>query len=236
MQGLDAFIAWLKQLQFDVIEYTLLALGATLLCITVHETCHGLVAYWLGDRTAKNAGRLTLNPLKHIDLIGLVMMAFCQFGWAKPVPVDMRNFQHPKRGMALTALAGPVSNLLLGYLAHVLALSLMCLNVVVHSGFWSAVLEFLSLFFRYVEIFCAGLVVFNLFPIQPLDGSKIVFSLLPDRWYLKLMRYERFGALLLVALLFFGVLDKPLVSLRDGLLNFWKLTGRWSYDLFMILR
>ena len=109
---MDGFVAWLKQLQFDGVWQTAVLVAASLLCITFHETCHGLVAYWLGDPTAKRAGRLTLNPLRHIDIGGLLMMALFRFGWAKPVPVDMRYFKHPKRDMALTAAAGPLSNIL----------------------------------------------------------------------------------------------------------------------------
>ena len=97
----------------DILIYVIPAL----LCITIHETCHGLVAYKLGDPTAKNAGRLSLNPIRHIDWVGLAMMVVFHFGWAKPVPVDMRNFKNPRRGMAVTALAGPVSNLLLAIVA-----------------------------------------------------------------------------------------------------------------------
>ena len=117
---MDGFVAWLKQLQFDGVWQTAVLVAASLLCITFHETCHGLVAYWLGDPTAKRAGRLTLNPLRHVDIGGLLMMALFRFGWAKPVPVDMRYFKHPKRDMALTAAAGPLSNVLLAYLAVLL--------------------------------------------------------------------------------------------------------------------
>ena len=117
---MDAFRAWLGQLQFDGVWQTVVLVAASLLCITFHETCHGWAAYLLGDPTAKRMGRLTLNPLKHVDLAGLIMMAIFRFGWAKPVPVDMRNFKNPKRGMALTALAGPVSNVVLAYVAVVI--------------------------------------------------------------------------------------------------------------------
>ena len=117
---MDAFRAWLGQLQFDGVWQTVVLVAASLLCITFHETCHGWVAYKLGDPTAKRMGRLTLNPLKHVDLAGLIMMALFRFGWAKPVPVDMRNFKNPKQGMALTALAGPVSNVVLAYVAVVI--------------------------------------------------------------------------------------------------------------------
>ena len=168
---MDGFVAWLKQLQFDGVWQTAVLVAASLLCITFHETCHGLVAYWLGDPTAKRAGRLTLNPLRHIDIGGLLMMALFRFGWAKPVPVDMRYFKHPKRDMALTAAAGPLSNVLLAYLAVLLY------GVFAYWYYFSgstAVYVF-ALFFYYVEIISAGLAVFNLFPIPPLDGSRALY-------------------------------------------------------------
>ncbi len=227
--AVDSFVAWLKQLQFDGVWQTAVLVCASLLCITFHETCHGLVAYWLGDRTAKNAGRLTLNPIKHVDIAGLLMMALFRFGWAKPVPVDMRNFKKPKWGMALTALAGPVSNVLLAYLA-VLLYMVCCF-------FWKVknvpAAEYLCVFCYYVQVISAGLAVFNLFPIPPLDGSKVVFSLLPDGAYAKLMHYERYGMTLLAVLLIFGVLDTPLVYLRSGLLEALQAAGFWPFELLM---
>ena len=108
---------WFQQLNFDSLISGGMVVVAALLSITFHETCHGLVANWLGDPTAKNDGRLTLNPLKHVDLVGLAMLVIFRFGWAKPVPVDARNFRHPKRDMVLTALAGPLSNLVLALAA-----------------------------------------------------------------------------------------------------------------------
>lgn len=206
-----------------------LSVVPSLLCITFHEVSHGYVAYRLGDTTAKDAGRLTLNPLKHIDPMGLLMMVVFKFGWAKPVPVNMMRFRSPKRGMALTALAGPVSNVLLAYVAVLFASASAA--VYICSG--SKVVYYLWLFFFYLEIMSAGLAVFNLFPIPPLDGSKVLFAVLPDAWYGKLMRYERFGMVLLAVLLLTGVLDTPLSFLRDGLTGALEAIGTWPADLIL---
>ena len=132
---MHGFTAWLHQLQFGWLSDMLLIVLASLLCITIHETCHGLAAYRLGDPTAKLAGRLTLNPLRHIDILGLLMMAVARFGWAKPVPVNMNNFKNPKRDMALTALAGPVSNILLAWAALVVRGLLMVLMIHASTSF-----------------------------------------------------------------------------------------------------
>lgn len=225
---MDAFRAWLAQLQFDGVWQTAVLVAASLLCITFHETCHGLAAYRLGDNTAKRMGRLSLNPLKHVDLMGLIMMALFRFGWAKPVPVDMRNFKNPKAGMALTALAGPVSNVVLAYAAVVLCNFVMFLADRLGST-W--LLLALAQFFVYVEIISAGLAVFNVFPIPPLDGSKVLFALLSDRAYDWLMRYEKYGMGLLMALLVTGAIDRPLGAMRDWLLTWLNSLGVWGYTL-----
>lgn len=169
-------------------------LAAVLLCLTVHETCHGLAAYALGDPTAKRQHRLSLNPLRHIDWFGFAMMLVAGFGWAKPVPVNPGYFKHPKRGMALTALAGPGSNLVLAVLLLVAARLLR-----------GTALMWLVYFLLETALLSVGLGLFNMLPIPPLDGSKVLFSLLPDRKYQWLLRYERFGMLLLLALAVFGV-------------------------------
>lgn len=225
---MDAFRAWLAQMQFDGVWQTAVLVAASLLCITFHETCHGLAAYRLGDNTAKRMGRLSLNPLKHVDLMGLIMMALFRFGWAKPVPVDMRNFKNPKAGMALTALAGPVSNVVLAYAAVVLCNFVMFLADRLGST-W--LLLALAQFFVYVEIISAGLAVFNVFPIPPLDGSKVLFALLSDRAYDRLMRYEKYGMGLLMALLVTGAIDRPLGAMRDWLLTWLNSLGAWGYTL-----
>ena len=173
---------------------------AIFLCLTIHECCHGLAAYAMGDPTAKVMHRLSLNPLRHIDWFGLLMMFALGFGWAKPVPVDPRYFRNPKRGMAVTALAGPVSNLLLAALAM-----LLCKGIYL-SGHYSPFLDAAFTFCLYVLApLSIGLGLFNLLPIPPLDGSKVLGALLPDHTYFRLMRYERYGMLLLLALSFLGV-------------------------------
>ena len=186
-------------LDFGSLGSILLRLCAVFLCLTIHETCHGLAAYALGDPTAKRAHRLSLNPLRHIDWIGLCMMFFCGFGWAKPVPVDPRYFRKPKQGMALTALAGPVSNLLLALL--LLLFSRLIYDFAPYSDLWNLVFGFLL----DTAVLSIGLGVFNLVPIPPLDGSKVLAAFLPDRAYFQLMRYERYGMLLLIFLSFQGV-------------------------------
>ena len=178
----------------------LLRVAAVLLCLTVHETCHGLTAYALGDPTAKSMHRLSLNPLHHIDWFGLFMMFAAGFGWAKPVPVDPRYFKKPKEGMALTALAGPVSNFLLALL--LIFISKLIYLYAPYTVVMGAVFTFCLYTAAPLSI---GLGLFNLIPIPPLDGSKVVAVLLPNRAYRTLMRYERYGMLLLLALSLLGV-------------------------------
>lgn len=171
-----------------------LFLTAILLAIIVHEMCHGFVAYALGDPTAKRMGRLTLNPARHIDPVGALMMLAAGFGWAKPVMVDVRYFRKPKRDMALTALAGPVSNFLLAFAAA------GCLRL-------TASVPYLPDFFFYAALLNIGLGLFNLIPIPPLDGSKALGALLPDRTYDGYMRFGHYGMFLLMALILAGNLS-----------------------------
>lgn len=197
--GLGEFI---QSIDMAFLEDALLRLAAVLLCLTVHETCHGLAAYALGDPTARERRRLSLNPLRHIDWLGFAMMLAVGFGWAKPVPVDPRHFKNPKQGMALTALAGPVSNLLLALAAVFLSRALY------DHGDWlpDRVLISLFAFLLYtLAPLSIGLGLFNLLPIPPLDGAKVVGAFLPDRAYFGLMRYERYGMLVLLALSWLGV-------------------------------
>lgn len=180
----------------------------------VHECAHGYVACRLGDDTAKNQGRLTLNPFRHLDLFGSLLILFAGFGWAKPVVVDPRNFKNPKRDMALTSLAGPASNLLFALLLMIvykIFVSLMP-SFRYSYGYGHYIAEVLLLTMIYINL---RLAVFNLLPVPPLDGSKIFAAVLPERIYFTLMRYERVIALLLVVLVFTGVLSTPLGWLTD---------------------
>ncbi len=200
----------LHALDLSAILDTLLEMAAILLCLTVHETCHGLAAYALGDSTARRAHRLSLNPLRHIDWFGLLLMFTAGFGWAKPVPVDPRYFRNPKGGMALTALAGPVSNLVLAFLA-LLAGKLVALRV--PAGVAGSLLFFFLVYL--LAPLSVGLGVFNLLPIPPLDGSKVVGAFLPDRAYFTLMRYERYGMAVLLILSFTGVTGRLISGAID---------------------
>lgn len=198
----------------------LISAAAALLCITLHELSHGFVAWRLGDPTAKNAGRLTLNPIKHLDLFGLLMMLVAKVGWAKPVPVDMRYFKHPKQGMALTALAGPAANFLTALAAT--AIASLIYHVAPLHPVWVAVLCFLS----NLALLGVGMGLFNLIPISPLDGSKILFALLPDRAYYTILRYEKYVMGVLIVLVLLGAFDRPLSFLMLHVLQgFCAVTG-----------
>ena len=210
-QGID--------LQWVITQATVIL--AAVISLTVHECSHALAAKLLGDDTAQRLGRLSLNPLRHLSVSGLLMLAIVHFGWAKPVPVDMRRFKNPKTGMALTSLAGPGSNVLL---ALVSCLVLQCFFAFDKNSISALIAgegaRFYFFYFFYIlATLNAGLAVFNLIPISPLDGSKILAIVLPDKAYLWLMRYERYGMFLLMLLLFTGVLDVPLDFLRTGLLR-----------------
>lgn len=192
----------------------LFSAAAALLCITLHELSHGFAAYRLGDMTAKNAGRLTFNPIKHIDVVGLLMMVTVHVGWAKPVPINMRNFKHPKRDMAITALAGPLSNFALAAVALAVGsvfMAFLPVDTVPQAMFVLALM--------YIAVLSAGLGVFNLIPIPPLDGSKILLSFLPDRICYTVLRYERYIGLAMLALIWLGALDGVLDVLMGGVLR-----------------
>lgn len=228
-----SFMDFFSQFDWWGLGSLLMSTVSILICMTVHELSHGYAAYRLGDPTAKLMGRLTLNPLRHIDPMGFIMMLVARVGWAKPVPVDMRNFKHPKRGMALTALAGPVSNLLLALVST--ALCSLLFHVLSAFTLATAVLFSFLANFALLNI---GLGLFNLIPLPPLDGSKILFSLLPDRAYGFILRYERYVMAAVVLLTFLGVFRGPLSAVIIGVMRgFCALTGLpdWMFLLSLDL-
>lgn len=183
-------------------------------CLPIHELAHGLMAYALGDRTAKNQGRLSLNPLAHLNPLGTIMIFLFGIGYANPVPINPRNFKNVKGGMALTALAGPSANLLMGFI------SVWGYYIFARVGAGNSFLYAVAMFFLYAAQINVMLAVFNLLPIPPLDGSKIIAAVLPDKAYYKYMMYERYIMIALMLLLFIGVLDTPISFLTSVLMRF----------------
>jgi len=207
-------------LDWSVLLNMLLNIVPALICITLHELSHGAVAYALGDDTARKAGRLTLNPIAHIDWWGLVMMVLFRFGWAKPVPVNMYRFKNPKRGMAITALAGPVSNVIIAAV-FLFLYGVLYTPLFLHGNAVTTAIEQMIMTTSYLSL---ALAIFNFVPISPLDGSKVLFSFLSDEAYYKLMRYERYGMILLMVLVATGA--------TSGVLS--AVTG-WAYDKLFFL-
>lgn len=178
----------------DRLVYYLLSAVAALIALTVHEYCHGYAAYKLGDDTAKNLGRLTLNPIKHIDPYGAICMVLFHVGWAKPVPVNARNFKNPKKGFAITAAAGPASNLILGFFSALIYLLVFALvkDLTFTSKTFGYLLISNTLSFLYIfHSINIGLGLFNLLPIPPFDGSRLLNVFLPPKTYFAIMKYEK---------------------------------------------
>ena len=169
-----------------------------LFALTIHELSHGLVALHFGDPTAKNAGRLTLNPLAHLDPIGTLMLFIVHFGWAKPVPVNPAYFKDPKKDMIWVSLAGPVSNIILAFLTG------MIIRIVGMEMSNNFTLNFLKLMLYYSLTINLALAVFNLIPIPPLDGSKILQGLLPPKYDEIMYNLERYGPFILLGIILFG--------------------------------
>ena len=231
MFNTSSFSDVIRNLNWSVLTDMLLAVIPALICITLHELSHGFVAYKLGDNTAKNMGRLTLNPIKHIDIFGLIMMIVFKFGWAKPVPVNMRNFKNPKHDMAITALAGPLSNVLICCVV-LFIYGLVYLPCNLAGTEFAGSLLYAVYITAYLSI---ALAIFNIIPIPPLDGSKVLFSLMSDEGYMKLMRYERYGMLLLLALIVTDVLGNPLYAATEFVFDKLFIFAEWGSALSVSL-
>lgn len=181
----------------DIIISLLLTIPIILISLSVHEAAHGYIALKMGDRTAYNLGRVTINPAKHLDPMGSLCMLVFGYGWAKPVPINARNFRNPKRGMAYTAIAGPISNMMLGIIGALLySVTLVILfrfsGEIVQNELTSNIMQILLTFFYYLGFMNFMLAAFNLIPVPPFDGSRFFSLFLPDRLYFSMMRYERY--------------------------------------------
>ncbi len=205
--------------------YLVLTLPIILFSLTLHECSHGYIAMKLGDRTAYNLGRLTLNPIKHLDPIGFICMLVFGYGWAKPVPIATRNFKNPRKGMALAAIAGPISNLLLALCFVILHyLSALGFNALfANAGMVNErlliIADLVMIFFSIGAQLNVYLAVFNLLPVPPFDGSRFFYIFLPTKWYFKVMQYERYIMLAILALFYFGILSVPLDFISGHILN-----------------
>lgn len=219
------------------IQELLVRIPVLLLVLTVHEVAHGYVAMRLGDPTARNFGRLSMNPLKHIDPIGALCMFFFRFGWAKPVPINTRYFKNPRRDMAISAAAGPASNLLMAFVgvivfyfsAYFIGFRGEGISFVLRYSFIEQVLpsvefadrfQFVWLLFVQTFVFMnLSFGFFNLIPVPPLDGSRIFLQFLPPKYYFGIMKYEQYIMLGLFVLLYTGIVSLPLNKLIIGTLS-----------------
>lgn len=206
----------------------LLSIPVVLFSLSFHEMAHGWAAKKMGDPTAHYLGRVSLNPLSHLDPLGTLSMLLFGIGWAKPVPINPRNFRHPRKGMALTGLAGPLSNLILAFVA---LLGFQTLSACAELSFFFekgilwylpaaklSFLDILALLLYVMATLNCSLAIFNLIPVPPFDGSRIFYFLLPDKYYFGVMRYERVIMIVTMVALFTGALDPVLFWLRQHLL------------------
>lgn len=203
----------------NVIIYLISTAAVIFITLPIHEWAHGFAATRLGDPTPRWQGRLSLNPLAHLDPMGSLCILLFGFGWAKPVSVNPRYFKNVKRGMAITALAGPLSNLIMGFIAVLLGNLMVWLNLITDIE----IFYYIAIFFVFVAKINISLAVFNLIPIPPLDGSRILGVIIPDRIYYRIMQYERYLFYLVILLLATNVLTIPLAIISGAVENLYLL-------------
>lgn len=200
------------------LSYYALSALAVLITLTIHEYAHAYAAYKMGDPTAKNLGRLTLNPLKHLDPVGALCMLIFHFGWAKPVPINARNFKNPRKGFAISALAGPAINLVTSFVSAFIYLLLFSIlsKLTYSSELTLNLAENTLLFFYLLHVINLGIAIFNLIPVPPLDGSRILGLLLPPKYYFSIMRHERTIYFILIGWLLVGDWLSRIILLIPG--------------------
>ena len=209
------------------IVHILALLVIIFLILPLHEWAHAFTASLLGDKAIKQRGRLSLNPVDHIDPVGVVFMFIFGFGWAKPVPIDPRNFKNPKVGMAISAAAGPLSNILAALVGF------LVLYPVVLFAPSTEFVYYVRIFLEFYISCNVSLAVFNLVPFPPLDGSKILFAFLPDKAVNFFYQYQQIFAIVLFAVLWFGFLDVPLNFITNAVWNGLSQLAFLPYKLFM---
>ncbi len=228
-------IRYIGQFMSGEMEFLELAILIGSICFVVfcatplHEFAHAFVAVKLGDDTPRIRGRLTINPMAHIDWIGAIMIFLFGFGYAKPVEVRMRHFKKPKRDMAIVAVAGPLCNLLQSFVF--LFFRAACTYGAYKTG--NEAMAYMGIFFLYAAAININLGVFNLLPIPPLDGSRLLTALLPSKYYYKIMQYERYIMIGLFVLLFTGILTTPLSFLSSLILGLFSNITQIPFEMML---
>ena len=207
-------------MSFDELIYIV---PAVIIAIVFHELAHGIVSYWLGDPTPKSERRLSLNPFRHLDPVGTLCLIVFHFGWAKPVRVNPEYYRNPRLGMVFVALAGPIANFIIALIFRILLVAAL---------FFAPRTSWLHHLLYNITIINIGLGVFNLLPIPPLDGSKLIGALIPEKYYFTYLKYEIFGMILLLVLLASGIFNTFLQETVDGFFKVFGDIAVWVIGLF----